>query len=69
MVIKTDDSSSYEFFVEDGNVCFKQGSTEGIVTELSGLKIGEHLTIKYYPLDAKQSFPSMVITPCITEII
>ena len=51
MTIKTSSGSTYRFTCKDGKLYFNKGFCEGIVTSLSGIQVGEHLTIRYYALN------------------
>ena len=73
MIIKTKSGETFIMTVSDNGLRIQRGVGEGRVSSLSGLTVGESLTIRYYPLDiycqAESDSESVIITTPITEIL
>ena len=50
MTITTRSGSKYQFSTRDNQVYFKKGHIEGIVLKISGLSLGEHLKVDFFPI-------------------
>lgn len=73
MVIRTKSGETFIMSVSDNGLRIQRGIGEGRVASLSGLTVGECLTIRYFPFDiycqTESDSESVIITTPITEIL